>query len=83
MIFIKYLVMLRMLREVPTYESTFLNYFLRFCLIVGLYSLRRTFLYVFIQIFNLFRRAPNLKKYGENAWAIVTGASDGIGQGFC
>lgn len=26
----------------------------------------------------------NLKqRYGENSWVMVTGASDGIGKGFC
>jgi len=24
-----------------------------------------------------------LQRYGENSWAVVTGASDGLGKGFC
>ena len=33
---------------------------------------------------DLFHRVPNLvKKYGEGSWAVVSGASDGIGKEFC
>jgi len=53
------------------------------CLGVGMFVLART-LYRFISfvITILGRSAPvNLAKYGE--WAVVTGASDGIGKAFC
>ena len=33
---------------------------------------------------HFFRSMPNLiEKYGENTWAVVTGASDGIGAEYC
>ena len=36
-----------------------------------------------IRVF-LFRKRLNLaKRYGEGTWVVITGASDGIGKGFC
>ena len=37
-----------------------------------------------IQAVFLFKECPDYQaKYGKNSWAIVTGATDGIGWGFC
>jgi 17beta-estradiol 17-dehydrogenase / very-long-chain 3-oxoacyl-CoA reductase len=53
-------------------------------MIVGLMSIRRRFMRLLRTLFYIVKPATNLKKkYGEGSWAVVTGASDGIGRGFC
>lgn len=73
-----------MLGIVPTTEITPVDYILKFFMAVGLISLGRSLLYLLRAIFRMIWPAPNLtKRYGDGSWAVVTGASDGIGRGFC
>lgn len=55
------------------------------CTIIGLIIVGLIALDFLLYLIRLFRRQcpPNLlKKYGEGSWAVITGASDGIGRGF-
>ena len=54
------------------------------CYIVGIYTLGMILQYLFSSLLLLFSTPFNLiTRYGQNSWAVVTGASDGIGEGFC
>jgi len=76
--------MLRLLAQVPSTENQVVDFLLRFFMIVGLMSLRRSFMKFVRTLFYMIRPPANLKqKYGDKSWAVVTGASDGIGRGFC
>ena len=49
----------------------------------SLYLLKHTFQAIGT-LMKYFRPGKNLaKRYGKNSWALVIGASEGFGQGFC
>ena len=76
--------MFKLLDEVPSIGIVSVDYLLKFCMIVGLMSLRRSALRLLRTLYYMVRPAVNFKeKYGTGSWAVVTGASDGIGRGFC
>ena len=54
-----------------------------FVAILGLVGLARLLFWVYCYLRNLFflRPVPLIQKYGKKSWAVVTGASDGIGLG--
>ncbi len=57
---------------------------MRISLIIGALTLRTAIMNLLRAIYYQIRPRSNLlKKYGEGSWAVVTGASDGIGVGFC
>jgi len=57
---------------------TFTYYLVCFYIIHFIYSIISLFYRIF------FRQRKNLvSRYGANSWALVTGATDGIGKGFC
>lgn len=59
----------------PEYSVTFI------LILLGLYSVLNFLAKFFLGIWNAFLRpGVNLRKYGN--WAIVTGATDGIGRGY-
>lgn len=60
-----------------------IDWWMKFSVIIGVMSLRKSLLKVLRGVYYFFKRAPSLQKYGEGSWAVVTGASDGIGQGYC
>lgn len=49
---------------------------------IGLIALLKPFLNILYSLYHHFRALKLKETYGEG-WAIVTGASDGIGFGFC
>jgi short-subunit dehydrogenase len=51
-------------------------------LAIGISAILRPFLSVILSLYYSFRRL-NLKRLYGSGWAIVTGATDGIGFGFC
>lgn len=75
--------MIRLLNELPHWGHIIIDWWMKFAVIIGVSSLRRVFMKVIRFLFELFKRAPSLNKYGEKSWAVVTGASDGIGQAYC
>jgi 17beta-estradiol 17-dehydrogenase / very-long-chain 3-oxoacyl-CoA reductase len=78
------MMMINILNEVPTTGWMIVDIIIKFTLIVGMVNIRKTVVEFFRSLYYMIRRSPDLKKkYGENSWAVVTGASDGIGQGFC
>jgi 17beta-estradiol 17-dehydrogenase / very-long-chain 3-oxoacyl-CoA reductase len=60
-----------------------MNYFMTFLFIVGLFNIQKKVFTLLRTLYYMVRSSPDLKIYGERSWAVVTGASDGIGQGFC
>ncbi len=52
-------------------------------LIGGLYILYKLSPLYEIIVDLIFPLNNHLKIYGKNSWVIVTGATDGIGKGFC
>ena len=54
-----------------------------FVAIIGLVGLARLLFWVYCYLKSLFftRPGPLIQKYGKKSWAVVTGASDGIGLG--
>ncbi len=52
--------------------------------IIGILFLCKIVIGIFQTIKGLFRPALKLsERYGKGTWAVVTGASDGIGKSFC
>ena len=51
---------------------------------IDLLFLLITLKFIFFIYKNFFRKPHNLQeRYGNNTWALVTGATDGIGKAFC
>jgi 17beta-estradiol 17-dehydrogenase / very-long-chain 3-oxoacyl-CoA reductase len=54
------------------------------CYIIGLHALALAIYYIASTLYLIFSSPFNLiNRYGRGTWAVVTGASDGIGEGFC
>lgn len=76
--------MIRLLGEVPTGNTLVVDYLLKFLMVVGIMSIRKTLMRFVRTLFYMIKPAAKLRqRYGEGSWAVVTGASDGIGRGFC
>ena len=54
------------------------------CYIIGFHSLALAIYYIGSTLYLIFSPSFNhITRYGKGTWALVTGASDGIGEGFC
>jgi 17beta-estradiol 17-dehydrogenase / very-long-chain 3-oxoacyl-CoA reductase len=52
--------------------------------LLGLFALLKAIKHGYYIVWELFQKGYNwVDRYGENSWAVVTGASDGIGWEFC
>ena len=51
--------------------------------LIKISSISKTILCEFYKIFASFRNSPYKRYYNLDTYAVVTGASDGIGKGFC
>ena len=67
-------------------QETGINWWLIVLLIIG-YPVFKFLITVFYEVFKFFLPIPDLlKRYcrkDAQTWAVVTGATDGIGLGFC
>lgn len=49
--------------------------------LVGLGAVLKSLVKMIYELF-IMKEKPLLERYGKNSWAVITGATDGIGQGF-
>lgn len=71
-----------LITKLPLYNS---SVWLKICFLIGFITLMCWFFKGLFLVWKLFLRSEfDLgKRYGEGSWAVVTGASDGIGKAYC
>lgn len=53
------------------------------CFVIGIIILLRYLIEGIKELYIIVNGSKCYKKYGKGSWAIISGASDGIGKGFC
>jgi len=51
---------------------------------IGLITIAYIIIEILKEIYKCLQPFPNVQiRYGKDCWAVVTGATDGIGKGYC
>ena len=62
----------------------FISTIVNFLIAIGVFAVLKPVFNILVSLWHHYRKSDDLpKRYGKGTWALVTGATDGIGFGFC